>query len=169
MSLRNRCGAFAVSQTFAVTFLEDFGVLCGREMRCLMTTARWWKQEHLARFLFVPIRWVEQSVFAHWQILKSSFFCFMGKFKCIYNNIFFPSFDLLTHSNCINIRVWFLEVLFSIQHWILIVEFLIYHSLSSSCACKNFNTLIKKRYGFLTTPNSPQSRFFHRFIPVVVM
>ena len=29
----------------------------------------------------------------------------MGKFKCIYNNIFFPSFDLLAQSNRINIRV----------------------------------------------------------------
>ena len=110
----SRCGASAGFKTFTVTFAEDFGVLCGREMRSLMTTAKQWKQEHLARFLFVPFRWVEQSLFIHWQSLKALFFCFMGKFKCIYNNIFFPSFDLLTQSNRINIRVWFSEILFSI-------------------------------------------------------
>ena len=52
--LSYRCGASEGFKTFAVTFFEDFGVLCGREMRCLMTTAKRRKQENLARFLFVP-------------------------------------------------------------------------------------------------------------------
>ena len=39
----NRCRVSAGSKTFAVTFLEEFGHLCGREMRCLMTTAKWRK------------------------------------------------------------------------------------------------------------------------------
>ena len=40
VGLHSRCRVSAGSKTFTVTFLEDFGVLCGREMRCLMTTAK---------------------------------------------------------------------------------------------------------------------------------
>ena len=54
VGLRNCFGVSAGSKTFAVTFAEDFGHLCGREMRCLMPTAKRRKQEYLARFLFVP-------------------------------------------------------------------------------------------------------------------
>ena len=51
--------------------------LCVREMRGLMTTAKRRKQEYIARFLFVPFGWVEQSVSTHWQALKAPFFCSM--------------------------------------------------------------------------------------------